>query len=136
MFNVGAWFYFTERDGFYQGRIVRMFNKPGVPADSDRCEKCEGNQKDAPMLGLTIVKAMKRDGRKHQDGKILDPRDGVRPGRQGRMKSYPELEGASSPSSPGSIVFSTHVIAVALVRRPTGSHRRRSSYPTRQYRHY
>jgi uncharacterized protein (DUF2147 family) len=40
------------------------------------CAKCEGNQKDAPMLGLTIVKGMRRDGRKYDEGTILDPRDG------------------------------------------------------------
>jgi uncharacterized protein (DUF2147 family) len=74
---VGGWFYFLERDGLYEGRLVKMFKKPGTPDFSDKCEKCEGDQKDAPMLGLTIVKAMKRDGRKYEEGNILDPRDGT-----------------------------------------------------------
>ncbi len=41
------------------------------------CQKCTGDQKDAPMMGLTIVKGMKRNGNKYADGSILDPRDGT-----------------------------------------------------------
>jgi uncharacterized protein (DUF2147 family) len=74
---VGGWFYFLERDGLYEGRLVKMFKKPGAPEFDDKCEKCAGDQKDAPMLGLTIVKAMKRDGHKYEEGNILDPRDGT-----------------------------------------------------------
>jgi hypothetical protein len=36
-----------------------------------------GDQKDAPMMGLTIVKGMKRNGNKYAGGSILDPRDGT-----------------------------------------------------------
>jgi uncharacterized protein (DUF2147 family) len=74
---VGGWFYFIERNGLYEGRLVKMFKKPGAPTYRDACEKCEGNQKGAAMLGLTIVKGMKRDGRKYDEGNILDPRDGT-----------------------------------------------------------
>jgi uncharacterized protein (DUF2147 family) len=73
---VGAWFYFAEKKGLYEGRIVKAFKKPGAPEYSNLCEKCEGDQKDAPMLGLTIVKGMKRDGRNYEEGSIMDPRDG------------------------------------------------------------
>jgi uncharacterized protein (DUF2147 family) len=75
--SVGGWFYFVEKDGLYEGRLVKMFKKPGGPIYSSSCEKCEGDQKDAPMLGLTIVKGMKRDGHSYQEGSILDPRDGT-----------------------------------------------------------
>jgi Uncharacterized protein conserved in bacteria (DUF2147) len=74
--NPEGWFLFTEKDGFYQGRIVKMFKHPGDPPHMPTCQKCTGDQKDAPTLGLTIVKGMKRDGRKYEDGTILDPRDG------------------------------------------------------------
>jgi uncharacterized protein (DUF2147 family) len=40
------------------------------------CE-CLGAQKDAPWLGLTIVKGMQREGLNYENGTILDPRDGV-----------------------------------------------------------
>jgi uncharacterized protein (DUF2147 family) len=74
---VGGWFYFTERNGLYEGRLVKMFKKPGAEEFSDKCLKCVGDQKDAPMLGLTIIKGMKRDGHKYDEGSILDPRDGT-----------------------------------------------------------
>ncbi len=74
--HVGAWFYFVEVNGRYQGRLVRMFKKPGDPT-FEICAKCAGKQKNAPMLGLVIVKDMKRDGLKYEDGSILDPRDGT-----------------------------------------------------------
>jgi uncharacterized protein (DUF2147 family) len=71
----GAWFLFVEKDGLYQGRLVKGFKYPGQP-QIETCERCTGDQKDAPMLGLVIVKDMKRQGAKYVDGSILDPRDG------------------------------------------------------------
>ena len=73
---VGAWFYFTQKNGVYEGRIVKAFKKPDAPEYSNLCEKCEGDQKDAPMIGLTIIKGMKRDGLDYENGTIMDPRDG------------------------------------------------------------
>lgn len=74
--HVGGWFYFTQVKGRYEGRLVKMFGKPGDPVFTV-CASCTGNQKNAPMLGLVIVKGMKRDGLKYEDGAILDPRDGT-----------------------------------------------------------
>jgi hypothetical protein len=73
----GAWFLFVEKDGLYEGRFVKMFKGPGDQELILTCQKCTGDQKDAPMLGLTIVKGMKRYGNKYADGTILDPRDGT-----------------------------------------------------------
>lgn len=73
--KLGPWFYFTEVDGLYEGRLVKVTKQPGEKANPV-CSKCDGKQKDAPMLGLTIVKKMRRDGKKYEDGTILDPRDG------------------------------------------------------------
>lgn len=70
-----AWFYFVERFQAYEGRIVKMFPKPGTPIVPN-CLKCTGDQTKAPMLGLVIVKQMQRDGLQYRDGTILDPRDG------------------------------------------------------------
>ena len=74
--HVGGWFYFSEVNGRYEGRLVKMFKEPGDPS-FNVCAKCAGKQKNAPMLGLVIVKGMKRDGLKYEDGSILDPRDGT-----------------------------------------------------------
>lgn len=72
----GGWFFFSEKDGFFEGRLVKMFAKPGEPPH-DFCTKCTGDLKDAPMLGLKMVTGMKREGLKYKDGSILDPRNGT-----------------------------------------------------------
>jgi uncharacterized protein (DUF2147 family) len=74
--NVNAWFFFSEKDGLYSGRIVKIFNKPGDPV-YPLCVKCPGELKNARMLGLTLVSGMKRDGLNYTGGSILDPRDGT-----------------------------------------------------------
>jgi uncharacterized protein (DUF2147 family) len=72
---VGAWFLFEEKDGIFVGRLVKMFKRGGEKL-VENCLKCTGDQKNAKMLGLTIVKGMKRDGLSYREGSILDPRDG------------------------------------------------------------
>ena len=73
-----SWFSIVEKDGVFVGTIVKMFQKPGdPPPESWRCTKCEGAEKDAPVLGLALVKGMKRTGLKYEDGTIMDPRDGT-----------------------------------------------------------
>lgn len=71
-----GWFRIAEKNGAYEGQIVKMFPKPGEDASTWRCTKCEGEQKNAPVLGITFIKGMKRQGLAYEDGKILDPRDG------------------------------------------------------------
>jgi len=72
-----SWFSIAEKDGVYTGVVVKMFQKPGdPPLESWRCTKCEGAEKNAPVLGLTLIKGMKRNGLKYEDGTIMDPRNG------------------------------------------------------------
>ncbi|MCW2283558.1 uncharacterized protein (DUF2147 family) [Rhodoblastus acidophilus] len=72
-----AWFYFTEKDGVYEGRLVKGFPKPGEEGKVKTCDKCEGPLKGLPVVGLPIVTGMKRDGLAYEEGKVLDPRDGT-----------------------------------------------------------
>jgi uncharacterized protein (DUF2147 family) len=71
-----GWFRIYECDGRYLGQIVKIFPKPGEDPNGLRCTECEGDQKDAPVLGLVFIKGMKRNGLRYQGGTILDPRDG------------------------------------------------------------
>ena len=73
--EVGAWFQFAETNGLFSGRLVKMFKKPGDPL-IDLCGKCVGDQRNARILGLTIISGMRREGLKYRDGSVLDPRDG------------------------------------------------------------
>jgi uncharacterized protein (DUF2147 family) len=72
-----AEFQIMDCNGLYQGKIVKIFPRPGEEDPSTfRCTECEGEQKDAPVVGLTLVKGMRREGLDYRDGTILDPRDG------------------------------------------------------------
>jgi uncharacterized protein (DUF2147 family) len=70
-----GWFFISERNGTYEGAIVKMFLKPGDPPNP-LCTKCAGDQQGAPWLGLTIIKGMVRKGLEYDGGSILDPRYG------------------------------------------------------------
>ena len=72
-----SWIKIVEKDGVFIGTIVKMFQKPGFPpVESWRCDKCEGSEKGQLVLGLALIKGMKRKGVDYEDGTIMDPRDG------------------------------------------------------------
>jgi uncharacterized protein (DUF2147 family) len=71
-----SWFRITERNGVYQGNMVKIFFKPGED-ENWTCDKCEGDEKGKPVLGLALIKGMKRNGNSYEDGTIMDPRDGT-----------------------------------------------------------
>ena len=85
--RVGGWFHIYERDGIYEGKIVKMFPRPG-DKPNPICTKCPGEQKNQPALGLTLIKSMQRKGRNYESGTILDPRDGSV--YQARMELSPD----------------------------------------------
>jgi len=67
-----SWFKITERNGVYVGNIVF---KPGED-ENWVCDRCEGAEKGAPVLGLALIKGMRRNGDSYENGTIMDPRDG------------------------------------------------------------
>lgn len=73
--RTGAWFLFFERGGVFEGAIAKTFPPPGEEPNK-RCTQCEGAQKNAPMLGLVIIKGMRRQGLEYENGSIMDPRSG------------------------------------------------------------
>ncbi len=73
--RTGAWFLFFERAGVYEGAIAKTFPKPGDEPNK-RCTQCEGAQRNAPFLGLVIIKGMRRHGLEYENGSIMDPRSG------------------------------------------------------------
>ena len=72
-----SWFRIYKKGDVYEGQIVKMFPKPGEDPNKEwRCDKCEGEDKGAPVLGMALIKGMKRNGLAYEDGSITDPRDG------------------------------------------------------------
>ena len=70
-----SWFKISERGGVYEGNVVKIFSKPGED-ENWVCNKCEGAERGAPVLGLTLIKGMQRNGLSYEHGTIMDPRDG------------------------------------------------------------
>jgi uncharacterized protein (DUF2147 family) len=65
----------TESNGELSGKIEKLFREP----DQDQnpvCAECTGELKDKPVVGMTILTGLKKDGDGYTGGQILDPGNG------------------------------------------------------------
>ncbi|HJV81141.1 MULTISPECIES: DUF2147 domain-containing protein [Oxalobacteraceae] len=65
----------SESNGELRGKIEKLFREAGEE-QNPKCDKCEGSLKDQPILGMTIITGMKKDGDEYNGGQILDPANG------------------------------------------------------------
>jgi uncharacterized protein (DUF2147 family) len=66
----------SEAGGVFTGRIEKLLAADAVPGA--KCDKCDGDRKDQPMLGLEIVRAVKKSDSDNlwDGGTILDAAEG------------------------------------------------------------
>jgi uncharacterized protein (DUF2147 family) len=65
----------ADAAGALQARVVKIFDRPG-DSPGHLCRKCNGDLKNKPVLGMTIMAGLKRDGDQWYGGTILDPDSG------------------------------------------------------------
>lgn len=65
----------TELNGTLQGKIEKVFPAP-TEDPNPKCEKCEGANKNVPIVGLVILSGLVKEGEEYGGGQILDPDNG------------------------------------------------------------
>lgn len=64
-----------ELNGQLEGKVEKAFPKPGEDP-APKCDKCDGARRNQPVLGMTILWGIVKQGDEYQGGEILDPETG------------------------------------------------------------
>ena len=65
-----------DQGGKLYGKITRLPEPNDAQGKPKVCTKCEGADKNQPIVGLVIIKDLAADGERFKGGTILDPEDG------------------------------------------------------------
>jgi len=63
-----------DGNGSFSGKVIKGLGPNDQP--DRRCTACTDARKDQPILGMTIINDMKKDGDGWDHGQILDPENG------------------------------------------------------------
>lgn len=61
-----------KRGDQYYGKVYQLLIKPANP----NCTECKDDRKNKPILGLEIIRGLKKDSNEFTDGTITDPKTG------------------------------------------------------------
>ena len=64
-----------DHNGTFEGVMAKLFPAAGETG-TPSCTGCTDDRKDAPWLGISFIRDMKRNGFVYEGGNVLDPRDG------------------------------------------------------------
>jgi uncharacterized protein (DUF2147 family) len=65
-----------DQGGKLFGKIVRLTEPNDAQGKPKTCTKCQGADKDKPIVGLVILKDLSPSGDRYKGGTITDPEDG------------------------------------------------------------
>jgi uncharacterized protein (DUF2147 family) len=72
----GALVRITENQGELTGKIEKLF-RTADEEQNPKCVACTDARKNQPIVGMTIVSGLKKNGDVYSGGEILDPNDGA-----------------------------------------------------------
>ncbi len=64
-----------EVNGRFEGKVEKAFPQPGEDP-APKCDKCDGARHNQPVLGMTILWGLGKQGDEYGDGEILAPETG------------------------------------------------------------
>ena len=65
-----------DQGGKLYGKIVKLTEPADAQGKPKLCTKCQGADKDKPIVGLVILKELSASGDRYKGGTITDPEDG------------------------------------------------------------
>lgn len=65
-----------DQGGKFFGKIVGLTEPNDAQGKPKTCTKCQGTDKDKPIIGLVILKDLSPSGDRYKGGTITDPDDG------------------------------------------------------------
>jgi uncharacterized protein (DUF2147 family) len=66
-----------EDNGKYFGKIEQLLNRAADEDQDPICTVCPADRKNKKVIGMTIVRGMKKESSRYGGGKILDPKKGT-----------------------------------------------------------
>ncbi len=64
-----------ESNGKLYGKILKLFQEPNED-QNPKCDKCTGDKKDKPIIGMVVMEGLSKDGDEYTGGSITDPKNG------------------------------------------------------------